>query len=260
MPKKQLDGRVQSVDRAMMLLEALGADECGNRLTDLATRTGLSPSTTHRLLTTLEHRRFVHFDPDDGMWHVGRQAFWIGSTFMRKRNFVGPALPFMRRLRDQTRETVNLGVPEQGEMVLINQVVSREITRAVSRVGGRSPMVASGMGKAILSSYTNGDVSAVVAARGMLRLTPKTLIRRRDLDAQLDAVRRDGYAIDDEEFVPGIRCVAAAIYDDRGDALGAISVSTLPSRMPHERMPALGRLMAETAREITRSIGGLYPG
>src|ERR1700757_2816093 len=87
------DGGVQSVDRALSIIEVLAEDDEGYRLTDLAVRTGLSPSTVHRLLTTLEKRRFVQFDRDDSMWHIGAKSFAVGSTFLRRRNFVTQALP-----------------------------------------------------------------------------------------------------------------------------------------------------------------------
>jgi IclR family transcriptional regulator, acetate operon repressor len=256
---KDLNGRVQSVDRAMLLLEALGEDDRGHRLTDLSRRTGLSLTTVHRLLTTLEHRRFVQFSASDNLWHIGLQAFAVGSAFVRDRNFVAPALPFLRQLRDQTRETANLGVVEDGEIVLVNQVESREITRAISRVGGRTPMTASGMGKAVLASYTHDDISSVIKSRGMRKVTGKTLTSREALEAQLDQTRRDGYAVDDEEFIPGLRCVAAPVYDNRSEVVCAISVSGLPLRMTPERIPVLGGLIAQTAAELTRALGGCLP-
>lgn len=256
---KDLHGRVQSVDRAMTLLEALCENEDGHRLTDLAKRTGLSLTTVHRLLTTLEQRRFVEFTSSDNLWHVGRQAFAVGSAFVRDRNFVAPALPFLRRLRDQTRETANLGVVDDGEMIVINQIESREINRAISRVGGRAPMVASGMGKAVLASYSPDDVSSVIKRFGMRKVTNNTLTRRTALEAQLQQARRDGYAVDDEEFVPGLRCVAAAVYNNQSEVLCAISVSGLTVRMTSDRVPVLGRLLAETAGELTRSLGGTIP-
>jgi IclR family acetate operon transcriptional repressor len=252
-------GAVQSVDRAMLLLEALGEDEEGYRLTDLAIRTGLSPSTAHRLLTTLEKRRFVEFNPSDNMWHVGRQAFAIGSTFVRRRNFVAPALPFLRRLRDLTHETANLGIVEEGEVVVLTQVESREIMRAITRVGGRAPMVTSGIGKAILATYPDQDVVAIIQRHGMKRLTPKSMVRAGALRDALDLVRRDGYAVDDQEFLMGLRCVAAVVYNDQAEALAAISVSGLASRVPPERVPELGRLVRETARDLTLALGGRLP-
>jgi IclR family acetate operon transcriptional repressor len=252
-------GVVQSVDRAMALLDALGEDEEGYRLRDLSIRTGLSPSTAHRLLTTLEKRRFVEFNQIEGLWHVGRQTFAIGSAFVRRRNFVAPALPFLRRLRDLTHETANLGVADDGEVVVLTQVESREIMRAITKVGGRAPMVASGLGKAILATYSDEDVAAIIRRHGMKRLTPKSVVRAGDLKDVLERVRRDGYALDDEEYLAGLRCVAAVVYNDQAEALAAISVSGLTGRVPSERLPQLGRLVNEVAREMTLALGGKMP-
>jgi IclR family acetate operon transcriptional repressor len=252
-------GAVQSVDRAMALLEALGEDEEGYRLTDLAIRTGLSLSTAHRLLTTLEKRRFVEFDQSDNMWHVGRQSFAIGSAFVRRRNFVAPALPYLRRLRDLTHETANLGVADDGEVIVLTQVESREIMRAITRVGGRAPMVTSGIGKAILATYADEDVVAIIRRHGMKRLTPKSVVRAGELRDALETVRRDGYSVDDEEFLVGMRCVAAVVYNDQAEALAAISVSGLASRVPQSRIAELGRLVRNTARELTLALGGRLP-
>jgi IclR family acetate operon transcriptional repressor len=252
----RLGGRVQSVDRALILLEELAQDDKGLRLTELARRTGLSLTTVHRLLTTLEQRRFVQFSQVDNAWHVGLQAFAVGSAFSRERNFVAPALPFLRRLRDRTRETANLGVVEGGEIVLVTQAPSREIARAICTVGGRTPMTASGMGKAVLSSYSRASVHAVVEKHGMRRVTRTTLGTVEALEAQLTEARRTGFAIDDEEFVPGLRCVAAPVYNDAAEVVCAISVSGLPERMTPERLPALGRLIAGAASDLTTALGG----
>jgi IclR family acetate operon transcriptional repressor len=243
----------------MVLLEALGNNEHGHRLTDLSRQTGLSLTTVHRLLTTLEQRRFVQFTTSDNLWHVGRQAFAVGSAYVRDRNFAAPALPFLRRLRDQTRETANLGIVEDGEIVIINQIESREIMRAISRIGGRTPMVASGMGKAVLASYTDADVTSVVNRCSLRKITRTTLTCRDALDAQLKAARLNHYTVDDEEFVQGLRCVAAAVYNSQSEVVCAISISGLLARMTWDRIPVLGRLLADTAAELTQALGGTAP-
>src|SRR3989440_7838844 len=92
------DGGVQSVDRALQIIETLAEDDEGYRLSDLAVRTGLSTSTAHRLLGTLEKRRFVQFDRTESKWHIGAQSFSVGATFARRRNLVAPALPYFRQL------------------------------------------------------------------------------------------------------------------------------------------------------------------
>lgn len=253
------DGGVQSVDRALLIIETLAEDDEGYRLTDLAVRTGLSPSTVHRLLTTLEKRRFVQFDRDESMWHIGAQSFAVGSTFVRRRNFVTQALPYLRKLRDQTRETANLAVVDGGAMVVLTRVESREIMRSVTKVGGRVPMVASGLGKALLSTYSEQDVFAIIQREGMPRLTSKSIVRAGELCKSLHDIRQQGYSIDDEEALIGLRCVSAVVYDDCSEPLAAISVSGKASRVPNDRLPVLGKLVQEVAAELTKALGGTMP-
>ncbi len=253
------DGGVQSVDRALLIIETLAEDDEGYRLTDLAIRTGLSPSTVHRLLTTLEKRRFVQFDRDASTWHIGAQSFAIGSTFVRRRNFVTQALPYLRKLRDQTRETANLAVVDDGAMVILTRVESREIMRSVTKVGGRVPMVASGLGKALLATYSEQDVFAIIQRDGMPRLTSKSIVRAGELCKSLHDVRRQGYSVDDEEALIGLRCVSAVVYDDCSEPLAAISVSGKASRVPNDRLPILGKLVQEVAAELTMALGGTTP-
>jgi IclR family transcriptional regulator, acetate operon repressor len=253
------DGGVQSVDRALLIIETLAEDDEGYRLTDLAVRTGLSPSTVHRLLATLEKRRFVQFDRGESTWHIGAQSFAIGSTFVRRRNFVTQALPYLRKLRDQTRETANLAVVDDGAMVVLTRVESREIMRSVTKVGGRVPMVASGLGKALLATYSEQDVFAIIQRDGMPRLTSKSIVRAGELCKSLHDIRRQGYSVDDEEALIGLRCVSAVIYDDCSEPLAAISVSGKASRVPNDRLPILGKLVQEVAAELTAALGGTTP-
>ncbi len=253
------DGTVQSVTRALSLLELLGEDDEGYRLSDLAERSGLSPSTVHRLLTTMEQKRFVQFDPYTHLWHVGRQSFSVGAAFVRRRNFVAETIPFLRRIRDLTRETVNLAVAEEGEVVILTQVESREIVRAITRAGGRAPMTSSGVGKAILATYSPEDVSAIVQRYGLPRVTPKSIIRAGELHDALNRVRSQGYAVDDEENAIGLRCVAAVIFNEHSEALAAISVSGPATRISDERLVSLGRIVSEAADEITSALGGKPP-
>jgi IclR family acetate operon transcriptional repressor len=253
------DGSVQSVDRALLIIETLAEDDEGYRLTDLAVRTGLSPSTVHRLLTTLEKRRFVQFDRGESTWHIGVQSFAVGSTFVRRRNFVTQALPYLRKLRDQTRETANLAVVDDGAMVVLTRVESRELMRSVTKVGGRVPMVASGLGKALLATYSEQDVFAIIQRVGMPRLTSKSIVRAGELCKSLHDIRRQGYSVDDEEALIGLRCVSAVVYDDCSEPLAAISVSGKASRVPNDRLPILGKQVQEVAAELTMALGGTTP-
>src|ERR1700730_3748988 len=253
------DGGVQSVDRALAIIETLAEDDEGYPLCDLAVRTGLSPSTVHRLLTTLEKRRFVQFDRDQSMWHIGAQSFAVGATFARRRNFVCQAMPYLRKLRDQTKETANLAVVDDETIIVLTRMESREIMRSLTKVGGRVAMVASGVGKAVLATYSDEDVNAIIRRQGMPRLTEKSIVRPSDLFRELQTIRRQGYAVADEEARIGLRCVAAVVYNDCSEPLAAISVSGMASRVTQDRVPALGRTVREVAAELTVALGGVMP-
>src|SRR6266436_7515174 len=253
------NGGVQSVDRALSIIETLAEDDEGYRLSDLAIRTGLSTSTVHRLLGTLENRRFVQFDRTGSKWHVGARCFTVGATFARRRNFSAQAVPYLRKLRDLTRETANLAVVDDEFIVVLTRAESREIMRSLTKVGGRVAMVASGVGKAVLATYADEDVNAIIRHHGMPRLTEKSIVRPGELFRELAKVRRQGFAIDDEEACMGLRCIAAVVYNDSSEPLAAISVSGMTSRLSDDRLPDLGRIVREVAAELTAALGGVMP-
>jgi IclR family acetate operon transcriptional repressor len=253
------DVGVQSVDRALSIIETLAEDDEGYRLSDLAIRTGLSTSTVHRLLATLESRRFVQFDRTELKWHVGARSFTVGATFARRRNFSTQAVPYLRKLRDLTRETANLAVVDDEFIIVLTRMESREIMRSLTKVGGRVAMVASGVGKAVLATYSDEDVSAIIRHHGMPRLTEKSIVRPSDLFKELAKVRREGYAIDDEEACMGLRCIASVVFNDCGEPLAAISVSGMTGRLTDDRLPMLGQTVREVAAELTAALGGVMP-
>ena len=250
------DGGVQSVDRALQIIETLAEDDEGYRLTDLAIRTGLSPSTAHRLLTTLENRRFVQFDRDASKWHIGAQSFVVGSTFTHRRNFAAQALPYLRKLRDQTRETANLAIVDDESIIVVSRIESREVMRSLTKVGGRVAMSVSGIGKAVLATYSDADVTAIIRRQGMPRLTEKSIVRPGELFRELQMVRRRGYAVDNEEARLGLRCVAAVIFNDCNEPLAAVSISGMTDRLNDERVPEIGTIVRQVAAELTSELRG----
>jgi IclR family acetate operon transcriptional repressor len=253
------DGGVQSVDRALSILETLAEDDEGYRLSDLAVRTGLSASTVHRLLATLESRRFVQFDRAESKWHVGVRSFTVGASFARRRNFSTQAIPYLRKLRDLTRETANLAVVDDEFIIVLTRMESREIMRSLTQVGGRVAMVTSGVGKAVLATYSDEDVGAVIRHHGMPRLTEKSIVRPGDLFKELATIRKQGFAIDDEEACMGLRCIAAVVYNDCAEPLAAISVSGMTSRLTDDRLPEIGQIVRDVAGELTVALGGVMP-
>ncbi|APO86263.1 transcriptional regulator [Donghicola sp. JL3646] len=256
MSMKQKVGSVQSVQRAMTLLKALAASDEGHRVSDLAKGAGLAVSTTHRLLTTLEIDNFAYFDPERALWHIGREAYSVGSAYVQKYNFVTPALPYLRKLRDETRETANLGVLDGEQIVTISQVESREIVRAISPTGGRVPAFCSGMGKAILATWSDNQIERFAERAGFHPMTPRSHRNLDTLMKEIRHIREVGYAVDDEEHAAGLRCVAAVVLSRAEDAVCAISVSALSSRLSHDRISEVGVRIRDMAQSLTDSLRG----
>lgn len=254
---KAAAGQVQSLSRALSLLDAVARSHDGLTLTELAQTVGLPPSTAHRLLTTLQQARFVRFDPLGSVWQIGVQAFVVGNAFARTRDVLMMARPHMRRLMEESGETVNLYVMDEGEAICMGQVESRQMMRAIARPGGRVKMHYSGVGKAMLAWLPDRDVARVLERHGLPRATERTLTTPKALRADLELVRRRGYAVDDEEHAIGLRCVAAPILDEHGAPLAAISASGPTARIPDHQLSLLGAMVAEAARAVTAEVGGL---
>ncbi len=251
--------QVQSLSRALTLLERIAASETGITLSDLAQQVGLAASTTHRLLNTLEQHGFAALDADRGVWFVGVKAFTVGNAFLADRDVVGIARPFMRRLMERSGESVNLAILDDGEVVFLAQIQCREMMRMLVRLGGRAPVHASGAGKCLLAALPDADVRRALARTGLRRYTDNTIDSQAALAADLARVRERGFAFDNEEHAVGLRCVAATLHDEHGDAVAAISLSGPRARMTDERIHRLGRLVVDTANDITRAMGGTPP-
>ncbi len=246
---------VQVLDRSLKLLE-LVADADGAALTDLADRSGMAPSTVHRLLTALSGHGMVAHDAETGAWTIGMKAFEIGNAFLRFRKLGTISRPFLKQLMERSGETANIGIEDGGDVVFISQVESHAPMRAFFRPGRRGPIHASGIGKAILSTWGDAEIERLLSARALTRFTEKTRDTLPKLLADLEAIRTRGWSIDDEEHTLGMRCLAAAIFNEYGEAIAGISVSGPAVRLPDGTLAALGPVVRAAAERVTRAMGG----
>jgi IclR family acetate operon transcriptional repressor len=258
-PSKEVlraSGQVQSLSRALKLLNALSYHASGLSLSEVAQEVGLPNSTAHRLLTTLQNERFVRFDGERSVWMVGVQAFRVGSAFVRSRDMVSIARPYMRRLMEQAGETVNLGILDRDEIVYLAQVECQKMMRAIAGPGGRAQPHCSGVGKAIMSRLDPEAARKLLEETALTSETHNTLVKVNDVLADLAKCRERGFAIDDEENAIGLRCVAACICNEHGEPIGAISISGPSARITDQRLPVLGGLANKFAKDITAELGG----
>ena len=186
----------------------------------------------------------------------GTEAFSVGNAYLRKRNLVALAHPWMQDLVRQTGETSNLAVLQPDCIVFVAQAESKEVMRMAVPLGSRGPLHATGVGKAMLSALPEAHALERVRAAGMPSLTHNTLTSADALAEEMRKIRRDGFAVDDEEQKPGLRCLAANIYGPDGQAAAAVSISGPVVRVSHAKIPDFSAHVKAAARQITEAYGG----
>ncbi len=261
-PKSFLDktdqNTIQSLDRAMGLLRRL-AESPGLTLSALAAAEGQATATVYRVLVTLKAHGIVEMEEPGQIWHVGAGAFRIGSAFLRRTNMVQRALGPMELLMRETGETANLGVEADDEVLFLSQVETQSAIRAFFAPGTKSPMHASGIGKALLAWYSPRRVGDIVARKGQSGFTARSLTSEAGLLDDLARTRARGFSIDDQERAEGMRCVAAPIFNGFGLPVAALSVSGPAFRIALSDTAAIGAAVRRAAAIVTIAIGGQPP-
>ncbi|MFB9151060.1 IclR family transcriptional regulator [Roseovarius ramblicola] len=249
---------LQALDRALALLAEVARRD-GASLTDLSRALDIPPATTHRILATLQARDFVRFDEERQDWSVGLEAYRTGVAYLRRAGLADMGRPVMRRLMEETGETANLAVPDGSEVVFIGQVETGNPIRAFFPPGSRTPMHASGIGKAILAALPGDRRARLLPGTGLTGFTAHTHVSLASLMADLDATRARGWSLDRDERYEGMSCIGAAILDGRGEPCAGISISGPSSRFSDDRLPAFGKAVTEAAAELTALIAGQRP-
>jgi len=250
--------RVQSIDRAMALLQRL-ADSPGLTLSELAAAEGEAPATVYRVLVTLQAHCIVELEDPGQIWHVGNGAFRIGSAFLRRTKVVERSRQPMDRLMRDTGETSNLGVESGDQVLFLSQVETHAAIRDFFPPGTKSPMHVSGIGKALLAWYPAARVAGIVARQGLPDFTTFTITSETTLLRDLARIRERGFAIDDQERAEGMRCVAAPIFNAYGEPVAGLSVSGPAFRLPLSATDRIGALVRAAADQVTEATGGVRP-
>ncbi|MGZ0187034.1 MAG: IclR family transcriptional regulator domain-containing protein [Alphaproteobacteria bacterium] len=252
-------GQVQSLVRALRLLSVVAKADDGLTLTETANRAKLPVSSAHRLLSTLQQERFVRFDQERTRWFVGVEAFVAGSGFLRSRDMVSVARPYMRHLMEESGETVSLAVEEGGQAIYLAQVECRQLMRALASPGQRVPLHSSAVGKALIAFAGAPRKQALLDLLRLERFTERTIVTEKGFVAAVAEARKRRFAVDDEEHAIGLRCVAAPIFNEAREAVAAISLSGPKARVTDTRLQTLAGLAQAAAAKITKEYGGSEP-
>ena len=249
-------GGVQSVDRAVSVLEILAQrGEAG--VSEVAADIGVHKSTAFRLLAALEERELVEQTQDRGKYRLGFGILRLASAVSGQLDVTQQARAICEQLAAQLGETVNIAVRRSNFVVNIDQARGPSTVATHNWVGELTPLHATSSGKVLLAYMTPEERRSMLASSGLVRLTPHTITSQRELEAQVEAAARDGYAFSIEELEEGLTAVAAPVRDHTGSVIAALSVSGPVYRFTEERMRAVAPDVVAAAAAIGHRMGHL---
>lgn len=231
-PKSEAQaGPVKSVSKVLDLLEHIGAAKGPTSVSDIARATSFNVSTTFRLLQTLAARGYVEQQSVDRSYVLGPRIFQLGSAYLEGSDLVGLVRPHLEALRDALAETMYLTIFRQGENILLCKADGQHVVSASARAVEREPSYCTASGKVLLSGLAADELAKYMAGVRLEARTPQTIATKSKLRRELETVGRQGYALDLEEYAPGLCCVSVPLrHPGDGTVKAAISVAMPKSR------------------------------
>lgn len=247
---------VQSVIRALEILELLN-EKKEQGVTQIGESLDLDKSTVHRLLNTLKYKGYVQQNPVTQKYSNSYKLFEMGTIEIDRLGLIRRSNPYMERLAANTRETVNLAILDGPRAMYVEKIESTEVIKADIGVGRSYPAYATSLGKVMLAYTPREKVIRLFEGEEFVQFTQNTIGSLDELLAELKIIRRRGYAVDDEEFIPGLACIAAPIRAGNGEAVAALSISYPRYRYKSggKEEKAMEDLLLETALRLSAEFG-----
>ena len=248
---------IQSVERALHILDLFNEQSTELKITEISQLMGLSKSTLHSILKTLQLHGYIDQNPENGKYRLGmklveRGHFVVGSMDIRQK-----AKSWLTELSLKTGQTTHLGVLDGNEGVYIEKIEGKQAAIAYSRIGRRLPVHATAIGKVLIAWLGDAELAAVLQNYEYSIYTPATLSTREALLDVLAQTRELGYAIDDEENEQGVRCVSVPVWNHELRVIAALSLSTLKSRVDDNELAGYLKLLEEAGQHLSAEVG--YP-
>jgi len=246
---------IASVQRALDILNLFdGAHaELGN--SDIARMLDMDPGTVAGLIYTLKINNYLDQNPENRKYRLGLKLAERASVLLDQIDLRKIASPILEDLLEWSGESVNLAILDHQEVVYIERLIGNHSLGIRSELGMRAPLHSTALGKAILANLQKNDLKTILQDYEFIPVTPRTIVDRKDFLSELENVKRDGYAIDEQENELGGRCIAAPVMDHTGKSIAAISISSPIQRFPVEKIPEYGMRIKSAAFELSRNIG-----
>lgn len=245
---------MQVLDRTIAVLQAVADADADLAAAEIARQLRLHKSTVHRLLAVLEHYRLIKRGPE-GTYRLGTRLIELGECSMARLKLDEHARPFLRTLVSQIGEGAHVTILTGTEMLSIASVEGRWSLQSLTKTGQRTQVHCTAAGKAVLAFLSDDVCDDLISRLKLTRNTRRTLVKPSAIKLELMRVRAAGYAIDDEEFEEGLRCVSAPVFDHRGHVIGSISTAAPVFRLRKEDVPGVARLVMAAARGLSEDLG-----
>ncbi len=246
----------QSIEKCFNILDCLHSGDHLLTLEEISRTTGYKKTTCFRLLKTMQTLGVLELFPGTKKYQYGPRLTALMVSALKGISLRRSALPILRRLRDQTRETVNLALLSGSEIVYIERVVSDYLVNANVEVGERLPVYCASMGKVILAFMPEEELEKIIAGIEFKPRTGNTIVSRAALLKELEQIRAKGFAVNNEELEIGLRAVAAPIFNYRGIPFAATNIAWTTSRRPErEAFEQIAPQIVAAAKEISRLMG-----
>lgn len=245
---------VLAVEHCLELINALAANDAPRGITELGTELHLAKSTVYRLLQTLVKHGYAVQDPASGRYRLGLKFLEIGGVVQNGLSVRTIAHPHLQALMAATNETAQLGILDGREVVYADKIECARTIRMYSSVGRRSPLHCTALGKVLLAHQSEETLRAILGGR-LTRRTSHSITAPRALRAELLQIREQGYALDDEEFEEGLRCLAAPARDYTGAVVASLGIAGPATRFGPTRRPELIKLLKDAAEAVSMALG-----
>lgn len=245
--------KAPTVQKAFQILEYISKSEKGSRLSEISRNLKISKSTVHGIAAALKDQGAVFRDPSTKKYSLGMTLFELGQKVHKRIDLKETARPFLEELMQKTRESVFLGVRNRNHAIIVDFVESAKDVKITSPVGTRIPLMAGAIGKVFLSSLTDIQAMEMIRNIGLVSYTDKTIVHPERFLEEVGLAKEKGFAVDDEEYISGVRAVASLI-DGRDSPPSAIWVVGFKPSMGEEKMASIARETRHTAHLIGQKI------
>lgn len=248
---------VPAIDRALTVLEFLGRSKRGYSISEMSQKLRIPKSSTHLILATFERRGFLQKNRHNHRYSFGLRLLGLSRSALANLDLREEARPFLQTLMQKTGLTVHMAVLERDEAVIVEKVEAPGLVRLASWIGRRLDVNCTGVGKALISFLPSEDLDYLLRTKTFSRHNSHTIISKNALRRELTLIQQCGYALDNEEDEPGVRCIGVPVFDENHAAVAAISVVGTTSQIAMDRVPKLAAIVKQSAKRLSKQLGDL---